>query len=93
MTEQQPASSDTRHCPSCGCRGILPLAQQREPGGVFQDPLLLCPVCEIEFVAAGWKAGFVKPPPDWPSLSDDEKDEAAEMMAAQLYPDGFPESE
>jgi hypothetical protein len=57
----------------------------------------ICPLCGQRFWAVGWQCGFVKPPPNWSSLPDDEKEAAAaamaESMARQLYPDKFPEDE
>ena len=52
-------------CPDCGARGILPLAQQRTPDGGIQDPVMICPVCEVEFRAVGvkWLGAFGPPDP------------------------------
>lgn len=51
------------HCPDCGARGILPLAQPHTAGGGIKDPVMICPICETEFRAVGatW-VGVVRPP-------------------------------
>jgi len=56
---------DARHCPRCGARGILPLDQPRGPNSKIEDPIMICPDCEEEFVATEWTwLGASRPPVD-----------------------------
>ena len=52
-----------RHCPHCGALGILPLDQPHDERGWIVDPVMLCPICEVEFRATGvtW-LGASRPP-------------------------------
>jgi hypothetical protein len=54
------ARPSTRHCPTCGALGILPLDQPRGEHGEIVDPIMLCPVCEVEYRATGvtWLGAF-----------------------------------
>jgi RNA polymerase subunit RPABC4/transcription elongation factor Spt4 len=51
---------DARHCPVCGARGILPFDQPAAPDGSIENPTMICPVCEVEFLAVGmrWVGAF-----------------------------------
>lgn len=49
------ARRDTRHCPSCGACGILPLDQPHDDRDVIVNPVMICPVCDVEFRADGMK--------------------------------------
>jgi len=55
--------TEARHCPTCGTLGILPLNQPHDERGRIVDPLMVCPVCRVEFRATGvtW-LGASRPP-------------------------------
>ena len=57
-------SRDARHCPTCGAPGIVPLDQQREANSANQDPVMLCPVCCVEFRTSGMCCFAALPPSD-----------------------------
>jgi hypothetical protein len=63
---------DARHCPTCGALGILPLDQPRDPTGAIQDPVMLCPVCQMEFRATGMQYLVVRPSEGFGTLSEGE---------------------
>jgi hypothetical protein len=62
---------DSRHCPTCGAMAILPVDQPREANGAIQDPVMLCPMCEVEFTATGMRFVAARPP-ELGTLSEDE---------------------
>ncbi len=65
---------DARHCPTCGALGIVPLDQPRKANGAIQDPVMICPVCEVEFRAAGMRYLAARPPEGFVELSEEEVD-------------------
>jgi hypothetical protein len=65
---------DARHCPTCRTLGILPLDQPREANGAIQDPLMLCPECEVKFTATGMRYLVARPPEEAGSLSEEGVD-------------------
>ncbi len=85
MTDQRPERRDARCCPDCGARGILPLAQPRTRDGSINNPLMICPVCEVEFRADGARWLGVFPPTPAYSESDSE---APELLDIEGGPPG-----
>ena len=55
MSTNDPRRRDARHCPQCGAMGILRLDQPAGDHGEIQDPVMLCPRCEVEFTASGMR--------------------------------------
>ena len=80
MTDERPEHRDARCCPDCGARGILPLEQPHTPDGGIQDPVMICPVCETEFRAAGvtWLGAFR--PPDATLPAEEQDAEVREIV-------------
>jgi len=74
VTAINPAHRDARHCPQCGAMGILPLDKPARDRGEFQDPIMICPICEEEFRATGmtWLGVFAVA-----DMTDDEVHEVA----------------
>jgi hypothetical protein len=70
--------------PTCGALGIVPLGQPREPNGAIQDPVMLCPVCEVEFRATGMRYLVARPPGRFGPLSDEEAEAWARAFVDAL---------
>lgn len=76
---QDERQADARHCPRCGALGILPLGQRRQSDGSIVDPVMLCPMCEVEFPATGMRyRTFVAPKGE--STDQDRQDFANEVL-------------
>ena len=69
-------ANDARECPLCGTRGILPLDQERQPGGGFSSPVMICPADGNRWEATGFSVKFfsIRSPQDFAAAQDELMD-------------------
>jgi hypothetical protein len=94
-TDHELPTRDARHCPRCAALGILPLAQPHEQDGGIVNPVMLCPVCEVEFTATGMTYRGFAVPRDISGMSREERRAWARRMVdaalGELPSDRLPE--
>jgi len=95
VVDREQPRRDARNCPTCGAMGILPLAQPHELGGGIVNPVMLCPVCEVEFTATGMTYHAMAVPRDISGMSREERLAWARRMVdaalGELTSDRLPE--
>jgi len=84
MSANDPARREARHCPWCGCNGLLSLDQPADSHGEIQAPVMIFPVCEEKFRATRmrWHGAF-----DIADMSDEQLDELADALFGRLIGD------